>query len=260
MPNDEIILKKEQGTAVITFNRPDVHNALNNAMVEGLEKALLEIKQDGETRALILTGAGGKSFLAGSDIEELGSRTPLTGNASSVKRQRLFGSIGELGIPSIAAINGYAFGGGCEIAMACTFRFASEKAKMGQLEINLGIIPGAGGTQRLPRLVGKSKATELILTGKIINADEALDIGLVDRVIPHDKLMDECLQFAKSITVKSPVAVKYALRAINEGIEMDLSDGLGLENLCLGVCYASEDAKEGLAAFIEKRKPNFVGR
>jgi len=260
MPDDEIILKKDNGIAIITFNRPAVHNALNNAMAEGLGKALSEIKQDGETRALILTGAGEKAFLAGSDIEELSGRTPLTGIASSVNRQGLFNAIGELGIPSIAAINGYAFGGGCEIAMACTFRFASEKAKMGQLEINLGIIPGAGGTQRLPRLIGKSRAAELILTGKIINADEAYNIGLINRVMPPDKLMDECLQLAKTISEKSPVAVKYALRAINEGVEVDIAAGLRLESLCIGACYASEDGKEGLRAFVEKRKPKFVGR
>jgi enoyl-CoA hydratase len=260
MSNDEIILKEKNGIAIITFNRPSVHNALNNAMVEGLERALLEIKHDGKTRVLILTGAGEKSFLAGSDIEELSGRTPLTGIASSVKRQGLFNAISELGIPSIAAINGYAFGGGCEIAMACTFRFASERAKMGQLEINLGIIPGAGGTQRLSRLIGKSKAAELILTGKIINAEEAFNIGLVDRVVSHDKLMDEYLQFAKTIAEKSSVAVKYALRAINEGIEVDIVAGLRLESLCLGACYASEDGKEGLKAFMEKRKPKFVGR
>lgn len=259
MSGKEIILKREKGIATIIFNRPDVHNALNSAMVDGLERAFDEIDADQAIRCVILTGAGEKSFLSGSDISELSKRTTLTVIESSLKRQALLNRIDELPIPSIAAINGYAFGVGCEIALACTLRLASEKAKMGQLEINLGIIPGAGGTQRLPRLIGKARAAELILTGKIIGAEEAYRIGLVNRILPPDHLMDECREWAGTISDKSPVAIKYALRAINQGIEVDLATGLKIEGLCLGACFASNDSKEGLNAFLEKRKPKFEG-
>ena len=259
MTREELILKREKGIATITFNRPEVHNALNSAMVAGLEKALDVIEEDKDVKCLILTGAGKKSFLSGSDIKELSERTPLSGIETSMKRQGLLNRIDSLDIPSIAAINGYAFGIGCEIALACTFRLASEKAKMGQLEINLGIIPGAGGTQRLPRLIGKSKAAELILMGKIINAQEAYRIGLVNRIVPPDDLMDECHKWATILSEKSPVAVEYALRAINQGIDVDLNTGLRIESLCLGACFSSKDSKEGLSAFLEKRKPKFTG-
>lgn len=259
MAGDEIILRKDNGIVTVTFNRPEVHNALNNAMVEGLSKALDDLENDAESRALVLTGAGEKSFLSGSDIKELAMRTPLTGIATSQNRQDLLRRIERLHIPSIAAVNGYAFGVGCEIALACTFRLASEKAKFGQLEINLGIIPGAGGTQRLPRLIGKARAAELILTGKIVEADEAGRIGLVNKVVPADDLMDECRQWAATCAEKSPIAMKYALKAINEGMEVDLDAGLGIESLCLGACFASNDSKEGLNAFLEKRTPHYTG-
>jgi enoyl-CoA hydratase/carnithine racemase len=259
MSGKEIIFKRANGIVTVTFNRPEVHNALNGAMVDGLEKALDEIEEDKTIRCLILTGAGEKSFLSGSDIKELSKRTPLTGIETSLKRQGLLNRIDKLSNPSIAAINGYAFGVGCEIALACTLRIASEKARMGQLEINLGIIPGAGGTQRLPRLVGKARAAELILTGKIIDAEEALRIGLVNRVVPPNHLMDECLEWARNLSEKSPIAMKYALRAINQGIEVDLATGLKIEGLCLGACFASKDSKEGLNAFLEKRKPKYEG-
>lgn len=259
MTREELILKREKGIATITFNRPEVHNALNSAMVICLEKALDEIEEDKDTRCLILTGAGEKSFLSGSDIRELSERTPLSGIETSMKRQGLLNRIDSLDIPSIAAINGYAFGIGCEIALACTFRLASEKAKMGQLEINLGIIPGAGGTQRLPRLIGKARAAELILMGRIIDAKEAYRIGLVNRIVPPDDLMDECHKWATILSEKSPVAVEYALRAINQGIDVDLDTGLHIESLCLGACFSSKDSKEGLSAFLEKRKPKFTG-
>ncbi|MFH1349998.1 MAG: enoyl-CoA hydratase-related protein [Pseudomonadota bacterium] len=260
MTGQEIILKKENGIATITFNRPEVHNALNTAMVDGLERALDEIEKDPTVRCVILTGAGEKSFLSGSDISELSKRTVLTGIEASLKRQGLLNRVDTLGIPSIAAINGYAFGVGCEIALSCTLRLASEKAKMGQLEINLGIIPGAGGTQRLPRLVGKARAAELILTGKIIDAEEAYRIGLVNKVVSPDHLVNECLDWAGTLSGKSPIAMKYALRAINQGIEVDLAAGLKIESLCLGACFASKDSKEGLNAFLEKRKPDFKGQ
>jgi enoyl-CoA hydratase len=259
MSAQEIIFEKDKAIATITFNRPEVHNALNTNMAEGLESALNEIERDKEIRCLILTGAGEKSFLSGSDIKELSQRTPLSSIETSLKRQGLLNRINGLAIPSMAAINGYAFGVGCEMALACTLRVASDKAKMGQLEINLGIIPGAGGTQRLPRLVGRARAAELILMGKIIDAEEAYRIGLVNKVIPADRLMGECREWAETLCEKSPIAMKYALRAINEGLEVDLATGLRIEGLCLGACFASKDSKEGLTAFLEKRKPDYRG-
>jgi len=259
MTSHELLFEKRDGVAYITFNRPAVHNALNNAMVAGLETALAHIENDPEVRVVILTGAGEKSFLAGSDIKEISTRTPLQGVENSRRRQGALTRLERLPVPSIAAINGFAFGVGCEIAMACTLRVASARAKFGQLEINLGIVPGAGGTQRLPRLVGKGKALELILTGKIIAADEALKIGLVNAVAEPGDLMDNCLEFAGALKEKSPIAVKYALRAVNEGLDTDIDTGFKLEGLCLAACLSSEDSKEGLAAFIEKRKPRFRG-
>jgi enoyl-CoA hydratase len=259
MPGEEIVFNKEKNTALITFNRPEKHNALNTAMVEGLEAALDTIEGDKDIRCVILTGAGEKSFLSGSDITELSKRTVLTGIETSLMRQELLSRLDNLNIPTIAAVNGYAFGVGCEIALACTMRVASERARFGQLEINLGIIPGAGGTQRLPRLIGKAKAAELILMGKIIKAEEALSVGLVNHVFPPESLMEECRKMAAAISEKSPVALKFALRALNQGLEADLASGLKIEGLCLGACFASEDSKEGLNAFLEKRKPNFQG-
>jgi enoyl-CoA hydratase len=259
MPGEEIILKRDKSVATIIFNRPEVHNALNTAMVNGLGEALDDIEEDQDIRCLVLTGAGEKSFLSGSDIAELSKRTTLSGIEISLKRQALINRIEGFGIPSIAAINGYAFGVGCEIALACTLRLASEKARFAQMEINLGIIPGGGGTQRLPRLIGKARAAELILMGKIIDAGEARSIGLVNKVVPPDKLTEECRQWAQTISEKSPIATKFALRAINQGMEVDLDTGLKLEGLCLGACFASEDSKEGLNAFLEKRKPHFKG-
>lgn len=260
MSDKEIIFERKGRAAVLTFNRPEVHNALNQAMTGNLAEALDRIEKDTELRCLILTGAGEKSFVSGSDIQELSRRTPLTGIENSLIRQGLLNRIERLPIPSIAAVNGYAFGIGCEIALACTFRIASEKARLGQLEINLGVIPGAGGTQRLPRLIGKARATELILTGKIIKPEEAYLIGLVNKVVPPEELMTECLAWAEAFSEKSPVALKFALRAINQGMEVDLDAGLKIEGLCLGACFASEDSKEGLNAFLEKRPPVFKGR
>ena len=259
MSETELILKKEDAVATIVFNRPGVHNALNTQMVTRLSEAIDDIEADKTIRVVVLTGSGEKSFVSGSDINELRTRTPVTGVETSLKRQELLNRIENLGNPTIAAINGYAFGVGCEIAMACTLRIASEKARLGQLEINLGIIPGAGGTQRLPRLIGKSRAAELILTGKIISAPEACAIGLVNQVVPAEKLMNECRLLADKIIEKSSIAVKFALRALNEGMEVDLMAGLEIERLCLGACYASTDSQEGLNAFLEKRKPMYKG-
>lgn len=259
MSQGKIILEKSQGIATLTFHRPEVHNAFNMQMAEGFDKALTEIEGDADIRSLILTGAGEKSFISGADINEMRTRTTLTAVESSVYKQSLLDRLEQLPIPSIAALNGYTFGIGCEVALACTFRIASEKAKLGQLEINIGIIPGAGGSQRLPRLIGKSAATELILSGRVIDAAEALALGLVNKVAPAGELMDLCRQWGETFAQKSPVAVKYALQAINQGYEMDLARGLKMESYCIGVCFASQDSKEGVAAFLEKRKPQYKG-
>lgn len=260
MSQDVLILEQSGGIATITFNRPEVHNAFNEEMLDGLRSALDSIADDPAIRVIVLTGAGEKSFVSGSDIKEISKRTKATGIKSSGRRQGVLSRLEQMPMPSIAAINGYAFGIGCELAMACTLRVASDRAKLGQLEINLGIIPGAGGTQRLPRLIGKGRALELILTGRIIGAEEAAFIGLINKVAPHDKLMDEVRSLAGTLASKSPVALKYAMRAVYQGLETDLAMGLQVESLCLGDCLDSEDSKEGLAAFIEKRKPQFRGK
>ena len=257
MNGKEIITEKVNRVAILRFNRPLVHNALNAAMFKQLEKALNEVENDSGTRVVIFTGSGDKSFIAGSDIKELRQRNPLTGIEASIERQSILNRIEGFQIPSIAAINGYAFGFGFELALSCTLRLASEKASLGQLDINLGIIPGAGATQRLPRLIGKAKASELILMGRIIPAEDALRIGLVNKVVHHEILMEESLRWAEELAEKSPVAMKYALTAINQGMGADLATGLKIESQCLGACYASPDSQEGLKAFLEKRKPKF---
>ncbi|MDD3472883.1 MAG: enoyl-CoA hydratase-related protein [Syntrophaceae bacterium] len=259
MTGNEIITEKVNNITVLRFNRPLLHNALNTAMLKQLKKALDKVEKDPEVRALIFTGSGNKSFISGSDIRELRGRNQSSAVEASVERQAVLNRIENLQLPSIAAINGYALGFGCELAIACALRIASEKASLGQIEINLGIIPGAGATQRLPRLIGKAKAFELILMGKIISAEEALGIGLINKVVPHDSLMEESLQWAASLAEKSPVAMRNALTAINQGMETDLSTGLEIESHCVGNCFASPDSQEGLQAFIEKRKPKFGG-
>ncbi len=255
-----IVEKREDGIAVVTINRPKVLNALNATVIDELEKCFTELKDDPQVKAVILTGAGDKAFVAGADISGLVELNPLQGKEFAERGQRVFNLIENLGKPVIAAINGYALGGGCELAMACTLRVASEKAKLGQPEVNLGIIPGYGGTQRLPRLVGKGRAMELILTGRMVDAQEAYQIGLVNKVVPHEKLMDEAIELAKTIMSKGPLAVKYAMEAVNRGLEVSLEEGLRIEADLFGICCATEDKTEGTKAFLEKRKPNFQGR
>ena len=257
MNGNEIVTERVNRIAILRFNRPLVHNALNAAMFKQLEKTLNEVETDSDIRVVIFTGTGDKSFISGSDIRELRERSPLSGIETSVERQAILNRIEGFRLPTIAAINGYAFGFGFELALSCTLRLASERATLGQLEIDLGIIPGAGATQRLPRLIGKAKASELILMGRIIKAEEAFQIGLVNKVVTHENLIEECLQWAGILADKSPVAMKYALTAINQGMGADLATGLKIESLCLGACFASPDSQEGLRAFLEKRKPKF---
>jgi len=255
MAYENIILEKEDGVAVLTFNRPEAMNALNNKTRAEFREALEDVAADDGVRVLILTGSG-KSFVAGSDIKEMLQTTPLSAHDIT----RLGDMVHNFEKPVIAAVNGFCLGGGCEIAMSCDIIIASEKARFGQPEINLGLIPGGGGTQRLPRLVGPGRAKELILTGDIIRADEADRIGLVNRVVPMDELMTAAREVAAKIAAKSPASVKIAKQAINRGMQTNLDSGLAYEREMYSLSMTLEDKKEGVAAFVEKRKPNFIGR
>ncbi len=250
-----IIFDKEEGIAVITFNRPEAMNALNNQTRAEFGQAIAQVAQDDEIKVLILTGSG-KSFVAGSDIKEFNKTTPYA--AHNIKR--LGSMVYNLDKPVIAAVNGFCLGGGCEIAMGCDIIIASEKAKFGQTEINIGIIPGGGGTQRLQRLVGSCRAKELIFTGDIISAQEAERIGLVNRVVPVDQLMPAAKELAKKIATKSAAALKLAKQAINHGMQTNLASGLEYEYEMYALSLTLEDKAEGVNAFIEKRKPVFKGK
>ncbi len=247
----------ENEVGIATLNRPEKLNALDTEMRKELARVIEEAERS--VRVLIITGSG-KAFAAGADINELLKRDPIAAINAAKLGTELFTKIEELDIPVIAAVNGYALGGGCELAMACDIRIASEKARFGQPEINLGIIPGAGGTQRLPRLVGLGMAKKLVLTGEIIDAHEALRIGLVDEVVEQDRLMERAKEVARKIVEKSPLAIKIAKRALNASMNMPLREGLKYELSLFAILFASEDAKEGMRAFLEKRKPEFKGR
>jgi enoyl-CoA hydratase/carnithine racemase len=260
MSYENILYEKRDGIAFITFNRPKVLNALNRQTVEELRDALLDAKKDDAVRVLILTGAGEKSFVAGADIGELAQQTPMRGKEFSLFGQSVFHLLETMGKPSICAINGFALGGGCEVAMACSIRLASKTAKLGQPEVKLGIIPGYGGTQRLARLCGKGAAHELCLTGEMITADEAQRIGLVNHVYEAAELLPAAEALAKKIIANAPIAVKYTLEAIERGIEMPQEEGLFLEATLFGLSCATEDMKEGTKAFLEKRKAEFQGK
>ncbi len=255
-----ILYSVDEGIAIVKINRPKVLNALNNQVMEELESVLDAIGNDTGVKGVIITGEGEKAFVAGADIQEITELNATSGLQFSLKGQRVFRKIETLGKPVIAAINGFALGGGCELAMACTLRVASEKAKLGQPEVNLGIIPGYGGTQRLPRLVGKGRALDLLTTGRMIDANEALQWGLVNRVVPPERLMDEAKELLKLILSKGPVAVQYAIEALDRGLETSLEEGLRIEADLFGLSCATEDMKEGTKAFIEKRKASFKGK
>ncbi|MBI1745869.1 MAG: enoyl-CoA hydratase/isomerase family protein [Acidobacteria bacterium] len=253
-------VEKREGIAYITINRPEKLNALNGETVAELEQAAIEVKNDAAVRAVIITGQGEKAFVAGADINELARQTPGDGAQTAQRGQRIFAMLENLGKPVIAAINGFALGGGCELALACTVRIASTNAKLGQPEIKLGIIPGYGGTQRLPRLVGKGIAQELLLSGKHISAEEAYRIGLVNRVVPPAELMATAESMAREFISHSPVTLRYCIEAVNKGLEMTLEEGCYLEATLFGLVCASEDMREGTQAFIDKRKPEFKGK
>jgi enoyl-CoA hydratase len=256
-----ILYEKEDKLAIITFNRPAVRNALNYDAIDEALKAVDEAEADEEVRVVIITGSGDKAFVSGTDIGELELRNTLTElGPRSNQRRVLAHRLENMSKPTIAAINGAATGTGCELAMACTLRIAAETAKFGQPEINLGIIPGNGGTQRLPRLVGKGRAMELILTGDLIDAQEAYRIGMVNRVVPADVLMSQAKELARKLASKPPLALKMAKDAINIGLNLGLAEGTEYEKNAFAILCGTDDKKEGVAAFLGKRKPNFRGK
>ena len=257
---ENILLDKKDAIAYVTVNRPKVLNALNGATIEELRAAFHELKQDASIRVVILTGAGEKAFVAGADIAELAERDPVSGKEFAHRGQNVFNLIENLGKPVIACINGFALGGGCELALACTLRLASDNARLGQPEVKLGIIPGYGGTQRLPRLVGKGLAMQMVLTGEMITAQEAHRIGLVNEVTSATELIPRAEVIAAKIIANAPLAVQYTLEAVNKGMEMPLPNGLFLETALFGVCCATEDKTEGTSAFLEKRAAAFKGK
>ena len=257
---ENIKTEKRDGILWITIDRPKVLNALNAKTVEEIGRAFSEAREDDGVRAVIVTGSGEKAFVAGADINELATMTPMVGKFVSEQGQNVFLQIERFPKPVIAAINGFALGGGCELALACHIRIASEKAQLGLPEVSLGIIPGYGGTQRMARLVGKAKAFELICSGERIAAAEAERIGLVNRVVPADQLLGAAEEMAKKIASRSPVAVRAAIEAINSGSDMPFEDGQLLEATLFGLLCASEDMKEGMAAFLEKRAAVFPGK
>jgi enoyl-CoA hydratase len=260
MAYENLLYEKKEGIATVTLNRPKVLNALNRKTIEELHHLLLDARDDESVRVLILTGAGEKAFVAGADINELAQQTPVNGKEFSLYGQSVFHLLETIGKPSICAINGFALGGGCELALSCSIRIASKNAKLGQPEVKLGIIPGYGGSQRLARLCGKGVAHELCLTGEMITAEEAQRIGLVNHVYEADELLPAAESMAKKIIEKAPLAVKYCMEAIERGVEMPQAEGLFLEATLFGLCCATEDMREGTKAFLEKRAAQFKGR
>ncbi len=259
-PFENLIYEKKGAIAYITVNRPKVLNALNMATMEELRVAFTAAKNDAAVRVVILTGAGEKAFIAGADINELAKQTPIEAKEYTHRGQSVLELIENLGKPVIAAINGFALGGGCEVSMACTMRIASENAKLGQPEVKLGLIPGYGGTQRLPRLVGKGLAQQLVLTAEMITAQEAHRIGLVNEVVPAGELMARAEAIAQKIIANAPLAMQYAMEAVNRGMEMPQAEALYLEATLFAVVCASEDKNEGTKAFLEKRAAHFKGK
>lgn len=257
---DNILVERDAGVATITINRPKVLNALNTQTFDELRRAVLAFRHDADVRAVIVTGAGDKAFIAGADINELAVQTPTGGRDHALRGQQVLDLIENLGKPVIAAINGYALGGGCELAMACTIRIAAETAKLGQPEINLGIIPGYGGTQRLSRLVGRGRALELLLTGDQISAADALRMGLVNRVVAPADLMAEARKMAHALASKAPIAVRYMIDAVNKGLQMPFSDAQVFEATLFGLVSTTDDMREGTRAFLDKRKAEFKGK
>ena len=259
MAYEDILFEVEAGIGTLTFNRPKVLNALKMGTLTEVGEVVRTIEDDEEIRALILTGAGDRAFVAGADIKELQKLNPISAKNFALKGQEVLFALERLSIPVIACVNGFALGGGCEIALACDFIYASETAQFGQPEINLGIIPGFGGTQRLLRLVGRAKAKELCLTGVMISALEAKEIGLVNKVFPPENLLEETRKIASVIASKGRVATRAVKHVIDNGMDIDLQNACAIEMEAFALCFASDDANEGFGAFLEKRKPHFTG-
>ncbi|GGF49268.1 crotonase [Aliidongia dinghuensis] len=257
---ENVLYEKRDAIAYVTINRPKVLNALNQATWVELRAAFEDARDDDAVRGVIVTGTGDKAFIAGADIGDLAQYTAVEAEQSSRSGQEVLDFVENLGKPVVAAINGFALGGGCETAMACTIRIAVEHAKFGQPEVKLGLLPGGGGTQRLPRLVGKGRALQLILTGGMIDAQEAWRIGLVNEVVRAGELIPRAEAILKEIAANGPLSVRYALEAVNKGVETSQAEGLALEAAVFGLCAATEDKQEGTHAFLEKRAPRFRGR
>jgi len=259
MTYETLLCEKRNAIAYVTIHRPEKLNALNRKVMEELFDCFQALQRDDDVRVVILSGSGEKAFVAGADIGELALQTPIEGKETSQFGQRVLDSIENLGKPVIAAINGFALGGGCELAMACTLRIAAETARLGQPEVKLGLIPGYAGSQRLPRLVGKGRALELILTGEPISAPEAHRMGLVNQVVPAAELLAVAEKLAQKIIANAPLAIKFALEAVNHGMEMTAAEGQFLEATLFGLCCTTADMKEGTRAFLEKRPAKFTG-
>ena len=257
---ENVLYEKKGAIAYVTLNRPKVLNALNQRTWQDLRAAFEDARDDADVRGVILTGAGDKAFIAGADISELAKVTAVQAERSSTYGQEVLNLVENLGKPVVAAINGFALGGGCETAMACTIRLATESARFGQPEVKLGVPPGGGGTQRLPRLVGKGRALQLILSGEMITAQEAYRIGLVNEVVPAAELIPRAEAILKQIFANAPLAVRYSLEAVNKGLETSQTEGLALEASFFGLCAGTEDKQEGTQAFLQKRAPQFKGR
>ena len=257
---ENVLYEKKGPIAYVTLNRPKVLNALNQRTWQDLRAAFEDARDDADVRGAILTGAGDKAFIAGADIGELAQVTAVQAERSSTYGQEVLNLVENLGKPVVAAINGFALGGGCETAMACTIRLATESARFGQPEVKLGVLPGGGGTQRLPRLVGKGRALQLILSGEMISAQEAYRIGLVNEVVPAADLIPRAEAILKQIFANAPLAVRYSLEAVNKGLETSQTEGLALEASFFGLCAGTEDKQEGTQAFLQKRAPQFQGR
>ena len=260
MSYENLLLETSEHVALVTINRPKVLNALNAITIEELDACFREFQQNPEIRAVILTGAGERAFVAGADLGELASYSPLQARECAMRGQAVFHRIEHLGKPTIAAIHGYALGGGCELALACSIRIATQTARLGQPEVKLGIIPGYGGTQRLPRLIGKGMALQMILSGEPLAAEEALRWGLVNQVVPPEQLLPTAKEIAKKIVANAPLSVQYCLEAVHQGFNEPLEQGLLLESALFGMVFATEDMREGTRAFLEKRSPQFTGR
>ena len=257
---DNLLFAREGAVALLTLNRPQSLNALNAPLLDELRQAILQVRDDSSLRAVIMTGAGTRAFAAGADLKELAARPPVAMHVYAQAGQRVLDLLEQLGKPVVAAINGFALGGGCELAMACHIRIASEHAKFGQPEVKLGIVPGYGGTQRLPRLVGKGRAMQLLLTGEMVDAQEAHRIGLVNSVHPAGELIDAARRMLTTILAQGPLAVALCIGAVDRGLDLPLGEGLLLEANYFGLCASTADMREGMQAFLDKRPAVFTGR